>query len=691
MTLRKKTLIFIVSTFICLIAIFHLYSQTVLLQSYTDLEDNAIRTNTEQALHALSNELTSLNSYNYDWAAWDDTYDFIEDANAEYIEANLVDETFIGAQLNLMVFANSSDQIVFAKAFDLENEEEIPVPQGLEEHLSSNQVLLHHPDTESSVEGLLILPENPMLITSRPVITSQDEGPIRGALIMGRYLNPGQIQELARITRLSLSMCLPDDPSLPPDFQTARSSLSAEAPIYTQPLSENRAGGYVLINDIYGQPGLILRVDAPRDIYQEGQTTIFLYTVSLLAIGLILAVILAFCFEKLVLSRLFRLGQDVKSIGESNDFSARVSTEGSDELARLAEDVNKMLAALERTHNELKQILSTTPNTVLVIDRTQRIVLANRAFHDTFKLKPADVEGRHVGDVIPVAGLLETISEVQAGRQPESQLEFRYKSATRQRIMVASISQMVEKEVLLILRDVTDERERLERLYLTDRLVSVGEMASGIAHELNNPLTGVIGFAELLMDRDLPDDVREEVEVIHGEAQRSAAIVKNFLTFAQTHMPVRELTQANSIIENAIRLRAYEHRINNIQVDTRLDPELPEIMVDCFQMQQVFLNIALNAESAMIEAHGRGTLKVTSERTNNTVIISFSDDGPGIAKQDLKRIFDPFFTTKEVGKGTGLGLSICHGIVNRHGGKIYARNNPGEGATFVVELPANAH
>jgi len=691
MTLRKKTLIFIVSTFICLIAIFHLYSQTVLLQSYADLEDRAIRTNTEQALHALSSELTSLNSYNYDWAAWDDTYDFIEDANAEYIEANLVDETFIGAQLNLMVFANSSDQIVFAKAFDLENEEEIPVPQSFEEHLPSNQVLLHHSDTQSSVEGLLILPENPMLITSRPIITSQDEGPIRGALIMGRYLNPGQIQELARITRLSLSMYLPHDPSLPPDFQTARSSLSAEAPIYIQPLSENRAGGYALINDIYDQPGLILRVDAPRDIYQEGQTTIFLYTVSLLAIGLILAVILAFCFEKLVLSRLFRLGQDVKSIGESNDFSARVSTEGSDELARLAEDVNKMLAALERTHNELKQILSTTPNTVLVIDRTQRIVLANRAFHDTFKLEPSDVEGRHVGDVIPVAGLLETISEVQAGRQPESQLEFRYKSATLQRTMVASISQMVEKEVLLILRDVTDERERLERLYLTDRLVSVGEMASGIAHELNNPLTGVIGFAELLMDRDLPDDVREDVEAIHSEAQRSAAIVKNFLTFARTHMPVRQLTQVNSVVEDAMQLRAYEHRVRNIQVDTRLDPELPEIMVDCFQMQQVFLNIALNAESAMIEAHGRGTLKVTTERTNNTVRISFSDDGPGIAEQDLKRIFDPFFTTKEVGKGTGLGLSICHGIVNRHGGKIYARNNPGEGATFVVELPANAH
>jgi signal transduction histidine kinase len=138
-----------------------------------------------------------------------------------------------------------------------------------------------------------------------------------------------------------------------------------------------------------------------------------------------------------------------------------------------------------------------------------------------------------------------------------------------------------------------------------------------------------------------------------------------------------------------LKLRAYEHRLHNIQVNTQLNPDLPEITVDRFQMQQVFLNIILNAEYFMTEAHNRGTLTITTQQLKNSVRISFADDGPGITKENLDRLFVPFFTTKEVGKGTGLGLSICYGIVTSHGGKIYARSEPGKGATFIVDLPVN--
>ena len=137
-------------------------------------------------------------------------------------------------------------------------------------------------------------------------------------------------------------------------------------------------------------------------------------------------------------------------------------------------------------------------------------------------------------------------------------------------------------------------------------------------------------------------------------------------------------------------LRAYEHKVNNITVTTRLAPDLPQIMTDRFQMQQVFLNIILNAEHAMIESHSRGNLTVTTELLNDVIKISFNDDGPGIPPDILNRIFDPFFTTKEVGKGTGLGLSICYGIVTKQGGRIYAQSQESKGATFVVELPVSA-
>jgi two-component system NtrC family sensor kinase len=240
---------------------------------------------------------------------------------------------------------------------------------------------------------------------------------------------------------------------------------------------------------------------------------------------------------------------------------------------------------------------------------------------------------------------------------------------------------------LISFTDVTEQKRQNERLMLTDRLISLGELAAGTAHELNNPLTSVIGFSQLLMEKELPDDIREDLKLIHNEAQRAAGVTKNLLTFARKHAPVKQLSQLNNIIEDVLKLRAYEHEVNSIEVKKKLAPDLPEIMVDSFQMQQVFINIIINAEYFMLEAHKRGTLTIATQKQHNSVMISFADDGPGICPENLKRIFDPFFTTKEAGKGTGLGLSISHGIVAEHGGQIYARSQLGKGATIFVELP----
>jgi len=245
-----------------------------------------------------------------------------------------------------------------------------------------------------------------------------------------------------------------------------------------------------------------------------------------------------------------------------------------------------------------------------------------------------------------------------------------------------------------IFRDVT-ERKRAEKrekqlqqeLDLSSRLASVGEMASGIAHEINNPLTSVIGFSQLLMGNDIPDDIREDLEIINNEAQRVAKIVQGLLTFARQHKPGRNYVDINNIVSQVLELRAHHMEVNNIQVITQFDSDLPRTMVDANQLQQVFLNIVLNAEKEMTAAHHRGKLSVKTEKIDSSIRVSFADDGPGISKGHLDRVFDPFFTTREVGDGTGLGLSICHGIVTAHNGRIYAESKPGKGATFVVELP----
>ncbi|OGO37149.1 MAG: hypothetical protein A2147_06005 [Chloroflexi bacterium RBG_16_57_8] len=252
---------------------------------------------------------------------------------------------------------------------------------------------------------------------------------------------------------------------------------------------------------------------------------------------------------------------------------------------------------------------------------------------------------------------------------------------------VASIWYRGERATIGSYQDVTESKRTQEQLILSDRLASIGEMVSGIAHELNNPLTGIIGFSQLLMEKDLSSDVREKLAIISGEAERAVRIVRGLLTFARRRPAAKHPSNIEEIIEDVLRLRAYEQRVNNIQVVRRFAAGVPEVMVDRFQMQQVFLNIIINAEYFMIEAHNRGTLTITTEMVGTVVRASFADDGPGIPPENLGRLFDPFFTTKEAGNGTGLGLSICHGILAEHGGRIYAVSEPGQGATLVVELP----
>ena len=238
--------------------------------------------------------------------------------------------------------------------------------------------------------------------------------------------------------------------------------------------------------------------------------------------------------------------------------------------------------------------------------------------------------------------------------------------------------------------DIGEQKKMQEQLIVSDRLASLSEMASGFAHELNNRLTSVIGFSGLLLNKDIPEYVRKDIETIHAEGQRAADVIRNLLPFAQAHPTAKQPTDVNSTIQSVLKMREYQHKASNIRVNTYFSPDLPAIVAVPSQLQQVFLYIVMNAEYFMVQAHGGGTLTVTTERVEDIVKASFSDDGPGISEEDLAHIFDPFFTTKEVGRGTGLGLSVCHGIITGHGGRMYAESKLGKGAAFVVELPVVA-
>jgi two-component system NtrC family sensor kinase len=226
------------------------------------------------------------------------------------------------------------------------------------------------------------------------------------------------------------------------------------------------------------------------------------------------------------------------------------------------------------------------------------------------------------------------------------------------------------------------------QLIQSEKLSGIGEFIAGVAHELNNPLASVMGFSELLrMAPDTDPKHKRHLEMIHKCALRCQKIVQALLSFARRRAPERKVVCMKDLIEAAAEILTYQLRTSNIELILQLDPHLPQAMVDPHQIQQVFVNIINNARQA-VEAHQpKGWIKVTTETRGHFVRVAIQDSGPGIAPENLSKIFDPFFTTKDVGQGTGLGLSMCYGIIKEHGGTITPRSKPGEGATFIIELP----
>ncbi|GAF82528.1 unnamed protein product, partial [marine sediment metagenome] len=276
---------------------------------------------------------------------------------------------------------------------------------------------------------------------------------------------------------------------------------------------------------------------------------------------------------------------------------------------------------------------------VFINDINFRLVRVNKAFADVVKMKPEELIGRPCYEI--VHGTNEPVQkcpykQVIKTKKPATVEFFEPHLGIHLELSTSPIFDEKGEVVasVHITRDITERKKMEAQLIVTDRLASIGELSSGIAHELNNPLTGVIGFSDLLLDRDLPDDIKEDVEIISREAKRTAGVVRNLLIFARKHEAERKRVNINSIIEKVLELRAYEQKVSNIEVNTRFAFDLPEIMADGFRLQQVFLNIIINAEHFMTEAHGRGTLSITTEQLGDIIRASFADDGSGIAKEN---------------------------------------------------------
>jgi len=353
---------------------------------------------------------------------------------------------------------------------------------------------------------------------------------------------------------------------------------------------------------------------------------------------------------------------------------------------------------LHRERDFSGKILSNTQSLILVADTAGLISYANRRWYDA-GFEQRDLLGRRLVDLVASNfsnPLVQAVQSTLQGQQVDNlELEIAHHNGSIGKYS-ANLSPMRDEQgtvtsIVLVLTDITDSVVLRDKLVHAEKMAAVGQLVSGVAHEVNNPLTAILGFADLLMENpDLPETAKKDLRVILQEAQRTKQIVQNLLSFARQMPPQRNAVQLNSILRRTVQLRSYDFNSHGIEVIEHLDEQLPEVIGDAHQLQQVFLNILNNAYDAVHQVGRPARIEIMSTKAGDCVEVSFSDNGNGISHVD--KIFDPFFTTKEVGKGTGLGLSICYGIVKEHGGEILCHNNiGGQGATFIVRLPIATH
>jgi PAS domain S-box-containing protein len=357
----------------------------------------------------------------------------------------------------------------------------------------------------------------------------------------------------------------------------------------------------------------------------------------------------------------------------------------------------EMEKAFRRQEEFHRYLLESFPDLILVIDLNGRYSFVSSRIHDLRGYKPEDLLGKRVEEEQDYSPeLFALYSDLITGRKMFGSCDYsaRHRDGSW-RTMRASASPLFDAEnklsgAIVSVRDITVEKKLEQQIIQSERLAAMGQMIGGFAHELNNPLTSILGMSELLQEGEAPESVRKQMVVLQQQARRAAEIVQNLMYFSRPPAPGKTPIDLGELVQRTLHLHAYSLRKSNITVDFLKETSVPVVSGDAHQLMQVFLNLILNSEQAMREIRDRGTLRIRIEKQEKSVSVSFQDDGPGISPDILPNIFDPFYTTKRPGRGTGLGLSISKAILREHKGNVEATSGPGGGAVFTVTLPVAA-
>jgi two-component system NtrC family sensor kinase len=363
------------------------------------------------------------------------------------------------------------------------------------------------------------------------------------------------------------------------------------------------------------------------------------------------------------------------------------------EVARQTRSLVDALAATASAERNVRLVMDAVPDVIVVLDRDGRVVDLNERARAMAATLPGQEPGRSVFDLLDpdAAGpAQERLAAAFHGAVQRFEVPFRRSDGVQgiSAVLYAPVREAgAVVRVLALAHDVTDHKRSEQQLQQAEKLTAMGHLVSGVAHEINNPAAIISGFAQTLLLDELKPDHREMLQMVYDEATRIGRITSNLLAFARAGGTRRTLVDLNDIVRRTFALRAYHLSTLNIAVTLDLGREDPKIWADPSELQQMLLNLLINAEQALMSVETRRAIVVRTTATEGEIRLALVDSGPGIAPEIQGKIFDPFFTTKPEGVGTGLGLSICYGVAREHAGRIWVESQPGQGATFHVALP----
>ncbi len=725
MTLHRKTLVLIGLTVIGLILAMQITASAILLRGFEWIEQQEIQENVQRAKQALDEELESLRTTARDYARWDDTYQFEENHNPDYLAINYSDPALFNITIDLIVIVDRHHQILYAQGYDPETGTRIPAPTNLPALFTDNGPLAKTLPEEGKT-GILVLPEGTLLLSAQSIGPSLGNGEFHGQLLMGRFLNPDRLQHLGEITGLSLEAKPIDDPALPADFSTALTEISAQITTPTRVLSANRVAGYQLIYNLENRPALLLRVDTDRPIYRQGLSNAAYQITLTFALGLIFLIIIWFLLKRLVLERLSNLNNAVAAISSSNILTHRVPTRGQDELSNLGQAINDLLerlsqsqaeqlrtaATLQVSENRYRSLVEQIPAVIYIkaappsqqlnyispqIEALTGYAPAEWIAHPDlwfnqihpddrapFLTENYDNEGTPTAPVIREYRLLTRNGEIRWIRDEAVKItttENGESTAFRRGIMI----------------DITARKESEEKLrHYTAELQARNEELDAfshmVAHDLKNPLARVIGFAELILysDKPLPQaESQKYLQIVRQSGFKMKSIIEELMLLAGirkiTHLQLTRLDMAR-IFDDA------SQRINYLLEDSQMEINLPDDWPDALGhgpwVEEIWVNYLSNALK-----YGGKPPKIdigAETQPDGKVRFWVHDNGPGLTPEQQSRLFTPFVRLNQIrAEGHGLGLSIVRRIVERLGGdaRVESSGRPGEGSTFSFTLP----